>query len=170
MTLDLPAEVVSVKKPLAVVKDIILSKTNVGILQQQGLGKNEARRCLSYLNSLETSTLYDEVAENCDCSIEDAKKYVFEFIEQAEKSLSGTDINTDVLSVVIEKNSELMSKCKAMLHEEWSVENEKQLRTAQQTLEEVKKEAEQQRQAAAILEGQQDNLRQQIETLQSEIY
>ncbi len=104
------------------------------------------------MKSLETSTLYDEVAENYGCSIEDAKKYVVEFIEQAEKSLSGLDVNADVLSAVIERNSALMSKCKAMLYEEWSAENDVQLRAAQQTLEEVKKEAEQQRQNAAALE------------------
>lgn len=169
LALDLPLEIVSVKPPLALVKDIILSKTNVGILQQQGLGKNEARRCLSYLKSLETSTLYDEVAENYGCSIEDAKKYVAEFIEQAEKSLSGSDVNADVLSAVIERNSALMSKCKAMLYEEWSAENDEQLRAAQQTLEEAKKEAGQQRQNAAALEIQQHDLQQQMEILQSEI-
>lgn len=169
LTLDLPTEIISVKTPLALVKDIILSKTKVSTLQQQGLGVNEARRCLAYLRSLETSTLYDEVAENYGCSIEDAQEYVSEFIEQAEKSLNGSDINADVLSAVIERNSALMSKCKDMLYEEWSVENEEQLRIAQQTLAEAAKETEQQRQDAAVLKDQQDNLRQQMETLQSEI-
>lgn len=92
IALDLPLEIVNVKSPLDLVKDIILSKTTVGILQQQGLGKNEARRCLAYLRSLETSSLYDKVAANYGCSIEDARKYVSEFIEQAEKSLNGSDI------------------------------------------------------------------------------
>lgn len=169
LALDLPLEIVSVKTPLALVKDIILSKTNVGILQQQGLGKNEARKCLSYLKSLETSTLYNEVAENYGCSIEDAKKYVAEFIEQAEKSLSGSDINADVLSAVIERNSALMSKCKTMLYEEWSAENDEKLRSAQHALDEVKKEAEQQRQNAVALETQQHDLQHQVEMLQSEI-
>lgn len=169
MNLDLPLEIVSVKNPLALVKDIILSKTKVSILQQQGLGVNESRRCLAYLRSLETSTLYDEVAENYGCSIVDAKNYVTEFIEQAEKSLSGSDINTDILSAVIERNSALMTKCKALLFEEWSVENEEQLRTARQILEEVAKETEQHRQDVGTLEIQQNNLQQQIEKLQSEI-
>lgn len=169
ISLDLPLEIIRVKNPLALVKDIILSKTTVGILQQQGLGKNEARRCLAYLKSLETSTLYDEVAENYGCSIEDAKKYVSEFIGQAEKSLNGSDINTDVLSAVIERNSTLMSICKSLLYEEWSVENEAQLHAAQQTLEKATKEAEHQRQDADALVRQQNNLRRQIEGLQSEI-
>lgn len=169
LTLDLPTEIISVKTPLVLVKDIILSKTTVSTLQQQGLGVNEARRCLAYLRSLETSTLYDEVAENYGCSIEDAQKYVSEFVEQAEKSLSGSDINADVLSAVIERNSALMSKCKDMLYEEWSAENEEQLRIARQTLEEVTKETEQQRQDVAMLKDQQDNLRQQMKTLQAEI-
>ena len=169
IVLDLPLEIVSVKSPLDLVKDIVLSKTTVGVLQQQSLGKNEARKCLAYLRSLETSSLYDEVAENYGCSIEDAQKYVSEFIEQAEKTLNGSDINTDVLSAVIGKNSALMSKCKAILYEEWSIENEAQLREAQQTLDEVTKAAEQQRQDADAMARQQDDLRQQIQELQSEI-
>ena len=169
IALDLPLEIVSIKCPLDLVKDIILSKTTVGILQQQGLGKNEARRCLAYLRSLETSSLYEEVAENYGCSIEDAKKYVSEFIEQAEKTLNGSDISTDVLSAVIRRNSALMSACKAAIYKEWSVENETLLHAAQQALDEAIKEAEHQRQEANTAARQQDNLRQQIQKLQSEV-
>lgn len=169
MSLGLPLDLIRVKDPLTLVRDIILSKTKVSTLQQQGLGVNEARRCLAYLRSLETATLYDEVAENYGCSIEDAKKYVTEFIEQAEKSLSGSDLNVDVLSAVIERNSVLMSKCKDMLYEEWSVENEERLHTAQQTLEDVINQTEQQRQDVTALEKQYDNLQQQMKALQTEI-
>ena len=169
MSLGLPLDLIRVKAPFTLVKDIILSKTKVSTLQQQGLGVNEARRCLAYFRSLETATLYDEVAENYGCSIEDAKKYVSEFIEQAEKTLSGSDINANILSAVIERNSALMSKCKDMLYEEWSAENEEELRTAQQALEDVISKTEQQRQDATALKMQYDNLQQQIKTVQAEI-
>ncbi len=169
LTLDLPLKIVNVKTPLAVVKDIILSKTTVSILQQQGFGVKEARRYLDYLRSLETSTLYDEVAESCGCSIDDAKQYVTEFIERAEKTLNGSDINVDVLSAVIMKNSVLTSECKSMIFKEWAIENEEKLRSAQQMLDEVTKEASEQRRKLTGLESQQDNLQYQIKKLQSEI-
>lgn len=169
LTLDLPLEIVNVKTPLAVIKDIILSKTTVNILQQQGFGVKEARRYLDYLRSLETSTLYDEVAESCGCSIDDAKRYVTEFIEQAEKTLNGSDINVNVLSAVIMKNSVLTSECKSMISKEWAIENEEKLRAAHQMLDEVTKEASEQRRKLTELERQQDNLQHQLKKLQSEI-
>lgn len=168
MSLGLPLDLIRVKDPLTLVRDI-LTNTEVKTLKQQGLGVNEARRCLDYFRSLETATLYDKVAKNYGCSIEDAKKYVSEFIEQAEKSLDGSDINTNVLAAVIERNSTLMSKCKDMLYEEWSAENEEELRTAQQALEDVINKTEQQRQDATALKMQYDNLQQQIKTVQAEI-
>lgn len=168
MSLGLPLDLIRVKDPLTLVRDI-LTKTEVKTLQQQGLGTKEARRCLAYFRSLETATLYDKVAKNYGCSIEDAMKYVSEFIEQAEKSLDGSDINTNVLSAVIERNSALMSKCKDMLYEEWSIENEDQFRKAQQALEDMINKVEQQRQNATALELQCDNLQQQIKAIQAEI-
>lgn len=169
LSLGLPLDLIRVKDPLTLVKDIILSKTTVGVLRQQGLGVNEARKCLAYLRSLETSTVYSEVAESYGCSIEDAEKYVSEFIEQVDKCLSGSDINTNILSAVIEKNSALMSKCKDMLYEEWSGENAEKLRLAQQTLEDATSKAEQQHQDTTALEIRYDNLQQQVKTILTEI-
>ena len=56
-----------------------------------------------------------------------------------------------------------------MLYEEWSVENEERLHTAQQTLEDVINQTEQQRQDVTALEKQYDNLQQQMKALQTEI-
>lgn len=169
LTLGVPSETVKIKTPLAWVKEIILDRTNLDALVRQDLNENEAQHCLKYLKSLETSTLYDEIAENYNCSIEDAKEYVKEFIEVAVNSFSGSDININVLSAVIERNSALMSKCKDMLYEEWSIENEDQFRKAQQALEGVVNKAEQQRKVATALEIQYDDLQQQMKAIQAEI-
>lgn len=169
LTLGLPAEVVRVKNPLDLVKEIVLTRVKTNILQQQGLRVNEARRNGEFLRSVETSTLYDEVVESYGCPIEDAKKYVADFIELAEKPLSDSDISVDVLSAVIEKNTNLMSKCKDILSKEWSAENAEQLHAAQQTLDEVSRATEQQSQNAVALKTKQSDLQRQIEALQSKI-
>lgn len=75
-------------------------RTQIDILRQRGLSRREAQRCLEHLKSLETLTLYDEVAKGYGCPIDDAKRYVSEFIELAEKSLGGSDLNVEVLSAL----------------------------------------------------------------------
>lgn len=142
LNLGMPQDIMKVKDPIAMVKDIILKRANQTNLRQLGLSKKEAQKCQEYLRSLATEDLYREISEKYDCTIGEAERYAAQFIELADSYLNESDIDGNLLAQAIARNSGLAEKCKESLSEEWETENEERIRLARQALSEIEASAD----------------------------
>lgn len=167
--LGLPQSVFRTKTPMAVVKEVVLSRATGSVLRGNGLSKKEAQHCRTFLDKLPTNTVYQEIADTYGCAEEEARQFVTEFIEQADQYLSATDLDVAVISEALGRNSELVSLCKNSLAEEWHEENEETLRRADARLEEIRADIERKKKISEALTADHSRLRIELTQIQEEI-
>ena len=59
----------------------------------------------------------------CNCTEDEANERIRKFVQNADSYLSATDIEDEMLSRIIQQNSELEKRCKELLTTEWEKEN-----------------------------------------------
>jgi len=125
--LGIPQDLFQTKTALAVVKEIVISYATSSTLRQQGLSKKEAQHCQAFFNSLPVETIYQKIVDGYGCTVDEAQKYVEDFISQASTYLSKTDIEISVISEALRRNPDLIALCKNLLTEEWESEQEEKI-------------------------------------------
>lgn len=168
-SLGIPQGLIQIKNPLAVVKDIIVSRATNATLRLQGMTNREAQHCQEFLRNLPCNTLYEDVSNAYSCSPEEAKEYVSTFIEQGDSYLSESDFDAATLSTVLHRNQALVNECKEMLKTEWQAEYTVELQEAHQRLSEVNIAADAQRNNISALQKEYATLEQQLVSIQVEI-
>lgn len=135
--LGVPKGILQTRKPLSIVKDIVIKRAKNSVFRQQGLSKKEAQHCQEFLKNLPTQTMVQEIANSLLCSEDEANQYISTFIEQTNLYLSKNDADIKTLSAALNHNTELLVQCKEILSEEWEKENAKKLTAAQKQLKEI---------------------------------
>ena len=133
----MPNRIIQIRNPIAVAKEIILSRATLSALRNLGLTKREAQNCQAFLKDLPVQTIYDDLSDAYSCSSDEAQQYVSEFIVRADSYLTETDLDTTTLAAAVERSSALQERCKKILTEEWQQENAEKLSAAQSELENI---------------------------------
>lgn len=144
INIGMPRKIVRVKDPLEVVKIIIVNRVTWATLKQKGFTRSEYQQFRGLLYELPTDNLYQEVADACDCGVMEAKKLVEQFIQSADTYLSGTDVEGEVLSTLVQNHPTLMERCKNILTHEWQTENSSQISEANIALKAIQKKVSEQ--------------------------
>jgi len=152
-SLGMPQGVIKIRDPLAVVKEVIILRATSAVLRQQGLSKKDAQHCQSFLKDLPLQTIFQEIADVYDCTESEAQEYVSAFIKQADSYLTENDLDIGTLAVALNRNKELVSKCKDLLAAKWESENADRLYHAQQQLDEIENTVAAQRTEVDALEA-----------------
>lgn len=139
MNLGIPQGIVRVREPYEVVKKMVLSRSSVSVLREQGLSKKEAQHCINFLKELPMETLIQELSDTYACTESEAKGYVEGFVSHADTYLLEEDIDTKVLSAALSRNPDLVQKCKEQLTKEWEEEVTDRMIQASEELRSVKK-------------------------------
>lgn len=139
VTLGVPKNLYQIRKPLEVVKEILLKRARSAVFRQRGLSQKETQHCKDFLNDICTDTLYSEIADVYACTEEEASEYVSEFISLANTNLSDGDLDLTLLSEAINNNAALLNKCKDSIKTKWESENIETIKAAQSQLEKVKR-------------------------------
>lgn len=148
-----PLKTVAVRPPVEIVKSVVLQKASWPSLKAKGLTKKEWRDVRDFLDSINGTSMQEEIAEKCKCDIEIAQKYIHEFIDNANNYIDGNDFDTNVLASIVESHSELMRRCENIVDKRWKSENEAILESANQRLSDVRAAAlEQERRHSELLE------------------
>ena len=127
----IPQSVIQILNPYEAVKSLIVSRVTNVALREYELSKKEVQRCRSFLKSIPTQTIIQELTRAYNCSKEIAQEYIDGFISLADTYLSSADIDTAIISRAIQGNSDLLDLCKQQLTDEWRAENEKKLTEAE---------------------------------------
>lgn len=101
---------------------------------------NELRLFKAFLQNVTGKDLYQEIADDIGCSVEMAQKYVEDFIANANEYLDGTEIDTDILSKLIEANDTLRTKYTQQVDERWKQEAKEKIEQANKELQQVRQD------------------------------
>lgn len=97
------------------------------------------------------------------------EEYLSSFIKQADSYLSEDDIDMETLGAAVERNTELVRRCKELLSEDWQKENSQQLLMAQDELEKVQRAVKEERDNYTTYKEQHSKVQKELKELQAEI-
>lgn len=143
------ARKIMIKAPVAIVREAVLRRSSWSAMKNRGITRNDWKQYRDFLGDISDDSLYSDIAMNCECSIEEAKSYVDEFVKSAEHYITADDVNIDILSVVIEKNEELKKECERIVASKWENEHQdivddkkKEIEKANEELRKIQRELE----------------------------
>ncbi len=138
-------------------------------LRQGGLSIKETQHCQAFLKELPEKTMYQEIIDAYECTEKEAEEYLSAFIKQADSYLSENDIDMETLGAAVERNAELIRRCKELLLEDWQKENSEKLLMAQDELEKVQRAAREERENYFTYKEQHSKVQEELEGLQVQI-
>lgn len=169
LNMGMPQNIYRVKSPLEVVKEIVIRRATSARLRQNGLSIKETQHCQAFLKELPEKTMYQEIIDAYECTEKEAEEYLSSFIKQADSYLSEDDIDMATLGIAVERNTELVKKCKELLSEDWKKENSRQLLMAQDELEKVQRAVKEERDNYTTYKEQYSKVQEELKELQTEI-
>ena len=130
-----PSKIIRVKNPLEIVKDILVKRVTWTVMKQKGFIKSEYQNFNSFLKELPTDGFYEEVMDACECNMMEAKGFVKQFIEIADKYLNNSDLEGEVLSHCVNNHPGLMEACENLIEDKWRVKNVLEIAKANEAFE-----------------------------------
>lgn len=168
VNLDTPDSFLRIKDPVEAVKNAVLLRSPIAKLKSW-VTIREARELRTFLAEMPTSDFYQEIADACACTFDEAVSYADEFIQRAEIYLQGNDIESEILESAIKHSPNLMEKCRALNEKAWQKENAAVLAEAQGKLADTAQELQNLQDQCAQLSLQLKQMEKQREKLMEEI-
>lgn len=142
--LDLGEETdrILVKSEMEIIREIIIKRATWPIMKQRGINKNDWKQFKDFINDINDSDFYEEIARNCKCSDNIAKTKVNEFINTCDKYIEGKDIDTEVIASVLKRNTELNTICMKEAANFWEQEHQDKIKKINEEFQNILKEAE----------------------------
>ena len=95
--------------------------------------RSERRLFKDFLSSIETD-IYQDVAKQCGCDESTAIEYVEKFVKIANTYIEGTDVETEVLTSLVDGNAEIRDRVEAIVEDKWIENNKKRIGKAEEEL------------------------------------
>lgn len=164
-----PESKVRIKNPMEIIRTLLIKRISWTNMKQNGLKRHSYQRIKSLLENMKMPSFYEEVQEACECSPEEAKNLVDQFIEQSNKHISGTDIASDVIAEIIENNNELKEKGMKISSLLWEKENEARLNEKDKELEKVKENIENAQKELTNITNEKQDAKSSLDKIETEI-
>lgn len=124
--LYLPERVSSilVKTPAGTVSKAILKR-----IQRctEGFSKADKKVISDFVRSLSSEKIINQVAIECQCTDEESREYITEFIKLCDNYFIEEDITDVILTRLIESNSNIADKFQTLIQQKWKSENADQI-------------------------------------------
>jgi len=164
-----PQAMVQVTDPLDIVKQAIREGPATMKKLKPIFGGTNSQKFREFLEEIPTMEFYQEIKRRCDCSIDESKKYVDDFIRRAETYLREEDIETNVLETALEHSPSLLEKCRSLNEEKWKKEHTEEIHQAEAALAQISAKTQRQKELHDQLFQQQKQLEERREQLTAEI-
>ena len=147
MNPGVPDGTILAKDVLDVVKDRILNNQRMSWNSFRDFTahtrtNNELNLFKAFLQNVTGKDLYREIADDLGCSAETAQKYVDDFIVNANEYLDGTEIDTGIISRLVEANDTMRAEYAREVEARWKKETKEKIEQAHKELQQVKQEQE----------------------------
>lgn len=167
--LGLPEKMEYVKDPLEIVRTLFVKRINWSGMKQAEFSRTDYQKFRSFIDTLITKDLYQEVADACQCGYDEAGTLVNMFAEKAKSYLSAKDIESESFARIIRTNVELMDACKKEMDSEWKIENAEKISRAGCELREIEDDINRKNAEVKKLQTQNEALKKQLEEELSDI-
>lgn len=145
LNFGMPTKVVNVKDSMDVLKALLRKRLTWATSKQRGITNAAHQRITAYLQELPNKDFVQELAMQCNCTEDEANERIRKFVQNADSYLSATDIEDEMLSRIIQQNSELEKRCKELLTTEWEKENSEKIQKVENELMQRKNTAKDER-------------------------
>ena len=168
ISLGVPRAVFPIIDPFQAVKDAVLRRVPWSRMKTW-FSRKDTQKFQDLLREMPAEGIYQEIADTCACSADEARSYVDSFIQQAETYLQQEDIESDVLLLALERSPAFLEKCQGLIEEEWRRKHSQQIREAEAEFSRVSKDTQVQREQYEQLAGQQKQLQTRLERITAEL-
>ena len=169
ITMPITGVYVSVDNALEIVKKIIIDQVTWNVAKQNKIERKDWQSYRNMVKAIPTNDIYREIMEKCMCDEEEAKRLISELEQNAKRLMNGDDISSEILTAIVNNNTELMVKCEALVEEKWRNENQKLIDGAQTRLQLIKNECDKKQKEADDLDLQLSTVKAEISDYQNSI-
>ncbi len=167
---DNPENYVSVNSIDTVIRSIILSKVTWPTYRDTiHRTRKEWKDCQLLLKRICTESIYEEVAREVACSLEQAKQAVTEFCVHANDLIDQGDIDSEILAQIVQSHDGLRTQCEEIATEQWKQSHQIELSLAQSELREIEEKKTQIELETKKFQDQIASAQSQLEKLKSDI-
>lgn len=145
LNFGMPTKVVNVKDSMDVLKALLRKRLTWATSKQRGITNAAHQQITAYLQELPNKDFVQELVMQCNCTEDEANERIRKFVQNADSYLSATDIEDEMLSRIIQQNSELEKRCKELLTTEWEKENSEKIQKVENELMQRKNAAKDER-------------------------
>lgn len=115
-----PSGYVSIGNTDEVIRTLILERTTRSLCKECiGATKDEWRRCKRLLEKICGESLYDAIVQKLNCTLDQAKQTVDDFVDRADTLLETGDIDADILAQIAIHHDGLRELCEKAVSEKW---------------------------------------------------
>lgn len=140
MNLGIPDRKVLTRLETEVIKEVILRHASWSVAKQYSISKNNWKLFREFVGNISDESMYQEICGLLACGEDEARRYVDEFITQADSAVEMGDIERSVLVKIINNNVELKTECERIAEKNWQKNNQEKIKTALDELKKLKEE------------------------------
>ena len=115
-----PSGYVSIGNTDEVIRTLILERTTWPLFKECiGATKAEWKHCKLLLEKICGESLYDAIVQKLNCTLDQAKQTVDDFVNRADALIKVGDIDVNVLAEIAKNHDELRELCEKAVSVEW---------------------------------------------------
>lgn len=129
-----PIKLYPLKRPLDIVRNIVLSSISWTTYKTRNVTRSEYRTFKDFLNGIPVDDITCKIQTVCRCSNPAAKNLLDEFLTAAWEYVDGDSLEDEIILSAISANIEFQKKTKALIRADWEAENKSLLDEVQKKL------------------------------------
>lgn len=133
LQLGTPSGYVPVKNAREVIRTLILGRTTRDVVKESfGVSNAQWRKCKALLERVCDESLYKAAAQSLDCTLEQARQAVDDFVAHADTMIEAGDVDAEALAQLALNHEELRRQCEESLSSKWKEAHAAELAKAEQ--------------------------------------
>lgn len=114
------SDYISIRNTHEIIRDLILERSTWSLFKECiGATKAEWRNSKTLLEKISGESLYEAVSKRLNCTPEQAKQAVDDFVSRASTMIDVGDVDSDVLGRIAIQHDELRTKCEETVSQKW---------------------------------------------------
>ena len=139
LALETPLKIIHLRDLTQIIRDKIMSRATWSKFKGYVV-KKDLRAFKEFLNTFTTDDIYDEIAQEYCCSVEEVRPHIDNFIRDVQKYLTPDVFDDELFSAVVQNCPALIDKYQTMVEEQWNADNSARMSEANAQLEQIKNE------------------------------
>lgn len=158
-----PQDICRTKNPVEFAREMLLQRLSIANLKDKGLSRKEAQTFQQIIKDVNNTSFYADFAKGYACTQADAEKYVSELIDSVDKYMEGQDLDTEIISRVLENSETFARKAEFLIKEDWERANQSLIKEGTEKLENLKMQIKEKNDALSKIEDRCANFQKELD-------